>query len=70
MGLVASRIDLTLTLLELDAGGQPVNEYLQAPVTLYGMAALQRWLDELPARIAQAETELELAEEVTRANHA
>jgi hypothetical protein len=57
--LVASRIELQLTLLELDDNAEPLNEYAQQPVILFGATALQQWLDDLPARIADAQRQLD-----------
>lgn len=56
--LVASRFVIELTLLELGEDGEPLNEYVQAPHTVYGLAGARRWLDELPAHIEAAARQL------------
>ena len=56
--LVACRFEITLTCLELDENGEPVNEYPQQPEVVFGIAAMRAWLERLPGEIKKAETQL------------
>jgi hypothetical protein len=57
--LAAGRFQIELTLVELDDDGEPVNEYAQQPVIVFGLKAAQAWLDALPAQIAHVRHELD-----------
>jgi hypothetical protein len=57
--LVASRFQIELNLLELDDQGEPVNEYPQPPVVLFGITAVRGWLEQLPGQVRAAERELD-----------
>lgn len=57
--LVPSRFQIELTLLELDDNGEPVNEYPQQQIVLFGLQAVRHWLDELPARVTDAQHALD-----------
>jgi hypothetical protein len=56
--LVPSRFEITLTLLELDDWGEPVNEHRQPELVLYGLTAARDWLEQLPAQALKAERKL------------
>ena len=56
--LVAHRFEVRLTLLGLDDWNEPVNEYPQEPVLVYGIKNMRDWLEALPAQIEIAEREL------------
>ncbi|HEY7037163.1 MAG TPA: hypothetical protein VH482_37930 [Thermomicrobiales bacterium] len=55
--LVAFRFQVDFSLVQLD-DDEPVNEFPQAPVVLYGLGMARDWLDSLPQLIADAELRL------------